>query len=214
MLIPYLFRSLVFPFPSSLRRAFHLLHSTYIHSYVESMNLTKRLISMKSGSSLQVIILALLTMEHLQRLTLDFPCPTELYEYIRDSKKLKQLTWTKFASKTNMTVRPQCRLEAIKFSNMGRKCHVPAGLIIESASTLKSLSVHSSWYIPILPSHLLHGFQQERSRRATRLTEHPRIVSIYHHTPSPHSSSIRLLTFAQRPSKAKHSRCRPEWVCT
>ena len=105
---------------------------------------------MKLGSSLQVIILALLKMGRLQRLALDFPCPTELYEYIRDSQKLKQLTWTKLASKTNMTVRPQCRLEAIEFSDMGRKCHVPAGLMTDSVSTLKSLSVHSSWYIYIL----------------------------------------------------------------
>jgi len=153
MSIPYLLRSLIFPFPSSLRRAFHLLHSTYIHSYVEIMNLSKRppkLGSMKLESSLQVIILALLKMEHLQRFALDFPCPTELYEYIRDSKKLKQLTWTKFASKTNMTVRPQCRLEAIEFSDMGRGSHVPGGLIIESASTIKSLSVHSSRDIPFL----------------------------------------------------------------
>ena len=153
MLIPYLFRSLVFPFPSSLRRAFHLLHSTYIHSYAESMNLTKRppkLGSMKLGSSLRVIILALLKMEHLQRFALDFPCPKELYEYISDSQKLKQLTWTDLASKVNMMVPPRCRLEAIEFSDMGMKCEVPVGLIIESTPTLKTLSVHSSWYIYIL----------------------------------------------------------------
>jgi len=151
MSIPYLFRSLIFPFPSSLRRAFHLLHSTYIHSYVENMNLSKRPPrpgSMKLRSPLQVIILALLKMKHLQRFALDFPCPTELYEYIRDSKMLKQLTWADLA-KTSMTVRPQCQLEVIEFSDMGRECHVPAGLIIESASTLKSLSIYSSWYISI-----------------------------------------------------------------
>ena len=33
---------------------------------------------------------------------------------------------------------------------MERGCHLPGGLIIKSASTLKSLSVHSSWYIRVL----------------------------------------------------------------
>lgn len=150
MSIPRLFRSLAFPFPSSLRRAFRLLHSTYIHPFVGSMNLTARpwkLDAMQAGSSLRVIMLTLLKMEHLQRLAFDFPCPAELYEYIRDSKNLKQLLWTTITSKPNRAGRPRCRLEAIEFANVRKKCYVPTGLIIESASTLKSLSVHSSWYI-------------------------------------------------------------------
>jgi len=150
MSIPHLFRSLAFPFPSGLRRAFRLLHSTYIHPYVESMNLTARLSKldvMKSGSSLRVLMLTLIKMEHLRRLAIDFPCPVELYEYIRDSKTLKQLLWTTIASKLNRQGRPRCRLEAIEFADMKKKGSVPAGLIIESALTLKSLSVHSSWYI-------------------------------------------------------------------
>ena len=149
MSIPYLFRSLVFPFPSSLRRAFRLLHATYIHPYVGSMNLTRssKLDVMKPGSSLQVIILALLKMEHLQRLSIDFVCPIELYEFIRNSKQIKQLIWTKLASKANSQGRTQCRFESLEFSNVGRKCPIPMGLIIRSKSTLRSLSVHSREYI-------------------------------------------------------------------
>lgn len=150
MLIPRLFRSLAFPFPSSLRRAFHLLHSTYIHPYVESMNLIKRpwkLDAIKTASSLRVIILTLLKLNHLQRLAFDFPCPAELYEYIRDAKNLKQLLWTTIPSKQHRPGRSRCRFEALEFADMKRKCSVPTDLIIRSTSTLKSLSVHSSWYI-------------------------------------------------------------------
>ncbi len=159
MSIPNLFRSLVFPFPSSLRRAFRLLHSTYIHPYVGSMNLTRTsgLEAMKPGSSLRVIILALLKMEHLQRLAIDFPCPAELYEFIRNSKQIKQLLWTKLVSKINSSGRPQCRLEAIEFSDAGRKCNIPTGLIVGSTSTLRSLSVHSREYI-----YALWGFTRAR----------------------------------------------------
>jgi hypothetical protein len=160
MSIPHLFRSLVFPFPSSLRRAFRLLHSTHIHPYVESMNLTTKapkLDAMKRGSSLRVIIIALLKMVHLHRLAIDFPCPAELYEYIHNSKQIKQLLWTRLASKVNPSGRTQCRLEAIEFSDVRRKYSIPAGLILASASTLKSLSVHSREYI-----YTLWGFIQTR----------------------------------------------------
>lgn len=146
MLIPYLFRSLVFPFPSSLRRTFRLLHSTYIHPYVGSMNLTrasKRGV-MKPGSSLQVIILALLKMEHLQRLAIGFACPVELYEFIRNSKQIKHLLWTGLASKAKSQGRPQCQFESLEFSDLG---DIPMGLVLESTLTLKSLSVHSRHYI-------------------------------------------------------------------
>ena len=159
MSIPHLFRSLVFPFPSSLRKAFRLLHATYIHPYVGSINLTRtsRLEAMKPGSSLRVIILALLKMEHLQRLAIDFACPAELYEFIRNSKQIKELLWTKLASKANSSGRPQCRLETLEFSDVGKKCYIPMGLILGSTSTLKSLSVHSREYI-----YALWGFTQAR----------------------------------------------------
>ena len=145
MSIPHLFRSLVFPFPSSPRRALRLLHSAYIHPYVGSMNLTRtpKMDSIEPGLSLRVIIPALLKMVHLQRLAIDFACPTELYKYIHDSKQIKHLLWTEPASTINSSKRPQCRLETIELSDVGRKGHIPAGLIMESALTLKSLSVHS-----------------------------------------------------------------------
>ena len=159
MSIPHLFRSLVFPFPSSLRRSFRLLYSTYIHPYVGSMNLTRtsKLEAMKPGSSLRVIIPALLKMVHLQRLAIDFACPTELYKYIHDSKQIKQLVLTKLASKISSPGRPQCRLETIELSDVGRKGYIPAGLIVGSALTLKSLSVHSREYI-----YSLWGITQAR----------------------------------------------------
>jgi len=130
-------------------RAFRLLHSTYIHPYVESMKLTRtsKLDAMKSGSSLQVIILALPKMVQLQRLAIDVACPAELYIYIHDSKQIKQLVFTKLASKTNNLGRAQCRLEALELFDMGRKELIPTGLIMQSASSLKSLSVHSRGYI-------------------------------------------------------------------
>jgi len=204
MSIPHLFRSLVFQFPSSMRRAFRLLHSTYIHPYVESIKLTttSKLDAMKSGSSLQVIILALPKMVHLQRLAIDVACPADLYVYIHDSKQIKQLVFTKLASKTNNLGRAQCRLEALELFDMGRKELIPTGLIMQSASTLKSLSVHSRGYIYAfwgftqLPSHLLHILQYGPRHRATHLTRYPRIVPFYHRTPSPHFSTIRLLTSA------------------
>jgi len=160
MSIPHLFRSLVFPFPSNLRRAFRLLHSSYIHPYVESMNLTARtskLDAMKTGSSIQVIILALLKMVHVQRLAIDFACPAELYEYIRNSKQIKQLIWTRLSSNAINSGQAQCQLEAIEFSAVRRKSYIPARLIMKSASTLKSLSVHSREYL-----YTLWGYTQAR----------------------------------------------------
>ena len=157
MSIPHLFRSMVFPFPSGPRCAFRLLHSTYIHPYVGSMNLTRtsKLEAMKSGLSPRVITPALLKMVHLHRLAIDFACPTELYKYIRDSKQIRHLLWTGPASKINSSKLPQCRLETIELSDVGRKGHIPAGLIMESALTLKSLSVHSREYM-----HAVWGFTQ------------------------------------------------------
>jgi len=159
MSIRHLFRSLIFPFPSNLRRAFHLLHSTHIHPYVESMNLTARTTkpdAMETGSSIRVIILALLKMVHLQRLAIDFACPAGLYEYIRNSKQIKQLIWTTTSSKVNSLGQAQCQLEAIEFSTV-KNSYIPAALIVKSASTLKSLSVHSGEYL-----HILWGFTQAR----------------------------------------------------
>jgi hypothetical protein len=143
-----------------MRRAFRLLHSTYIHQYAQSINLTRtsKLDPMKTGSSLRVIILALLKMVHLQRLAIHFACPAELYEYIQNSKQIKQLVWTRNASKINSPGRPQCRLEAIELSDVGRKGHIPVGLLMGSTSTLKSLSVHSREYI-----YALWGFTQSYS---------------------------------------------------
>jgi hypothetical protein len=102
---------------------------------------------MKLGSSLRIIIPALLKMEHIQRLALDFPCPAELYEYIRNSGNIKHLLWTKSASKVNSSRRSQCRLESVEFSYVGKKCSIPGVLMVASVSTLKSLSVHSRWCI-------------------------------------------------------------------
>lgn len=153
MSIPPLFRSLAFPFPSSLRRAFRLLHSTYIHPYIECMNLTKRPWSLganNSASSLRVIILALHKMDHLQRLAIDFHCPPELYEYIHNSRNLKHLLWTSVTPKMSNQWGSLCRLEAIEFSDKAKDCFIPGRLILESALTLKSLSVHSLGYLHLL----------------------------------------------------------------
>ena len=148
-MIPHLFRSLIFPFPSSVHRASRLLHSTYIHPYVESMRFIARiprLDAARIGPSLQFIIFALPRMVYLRSLAINFDCPAELYEYIRDSKQIKQLVWTRLASNVNNPEQAQCRLEAITFSAV-RNSYIPAGLIIESASTLKSLSVDSQEYL-------------------------------------------------------------------
>jgi len=120
------------------------------------MNLTAsatKLDAMKTGSSIRVIILALLKMVHLQRLAIDFACPAELYEYIRDSKQIKQLIWTTLSSKVNNLGQAQCQLEAIEFSAVRRKSYIPAALIVKSASTLKSLSIHSRACLCIFCAH-------------------------------------------------------------
>jgi len=204
MSIRHLFRSLVFPFPSNLRRAFRLLHSTYIHPYVRSMNLTAsttKLDAMKTGSSIRVITLALLKMVQLRRLAIDFACPAGLYEYIRNSKQIKQLIWTTLSSRPNNPGQAQCQLEAIEFSAVRGKCYIPAGLIVNSASTLKSLSVHSGEYLPILcgyaQAHLFSdltsftfsGMEENIEPRTSRdiLELCPSIIALHLPTPLEHA---------------------------
>ena len=118
---------------------------------------------MKPGLSLQIIILALLKMECLQRLAINFACPVVLYLFICNSKQIKQLLWTKLASKANSQGRPQCQLEALELSDVGRKCPITMDLMIGSTPTLRSLSVHSREYI-----YSLWAFIQVR--RFTNLT--------------------------------------------
>ena len=110
------------------------------------MDLTTRpskLDAMKAGSSLRVIILALLKTEHLQRLALNFNCPAELYGYIYNSKKIKQLLWTKLASKMNGPGRSQCRLEAVEFSDIGKKYSIPDGIGSDSEVIIAGTSTTS-----------------------------------------------------------------------